>query len=82
MVSRLAELRMIAVSHLGNLGDRISGAVLLGDRVRAGAAEDDEIEERIGAQSVGAVDGGARGLAGSVQSLHDLVLAILVGDDL
>ena len=54
----------------------------LGDGLGAGASEDDDVEERVCSESVCAVDRGAGGLAGSEESGHDDVLAVLVGDDL
>ena len=53
------------------------------DRVRAGAPEHDDVQQRVGAQAVGAVHRRARGLAGRQQPRHDRVLvAILWADHL
>ncbi len=42
-----------------------------------GAAEDDDVEQRVGAETVGAVDAGRCRLAGGQQTGHDLVGVLL-----
>mmetsp|Transcript_13420 Transcript_13420/g.34396 ORF Transcript_13420/g.34396 Transcript_13420/m.34396 type:complete len:236 (-) Transcript_13420:1224-1931(-) len=49
----------------------------LPDAVGARTAEDDDVEERVGAETVGTVDGGAGGFAGGEQTGHDLVGIVL-----
>ena len=44
----------------------------------ASTTEDDDIEERVGAETVRAVDGHTGGLTGSIQTRDDLVLAVLI----
>ena len=84
----VGEAELVEVGHgeLAGVGrelaDLLAGLVLLGDGLGAGAAEDDQVEQGVDAQAVGAVHGGAGGLAGGVQSGNDGVLAVLVGDDL
>lgn len=41
------------------------------------ATKDDDIEERVGTETVRTVNGDTRRLTGSVETWHDLVLAIL-----
>ena len=67
---------------LGDFRDGIAGTILLGDGVSAGASKDDEIEKRVGAQSVGAMDRCARSLTGGVQTFNNFILTVVVGDDL
>jgi hypothetical protein len=49
--------------------------------VRNSAAEDDEIEERVGTKTVGTVDGDRRGFATSKQTRNDLIVALSVLSD-
>lgn len=69
-------------SVVGQSSDLLTRLGLLGDGLGAGAAKDDQVEEGVGAETVGAVHGGAGGLAGGVQAGDNLVGAVLVGDDL
>ena len=46
----------------------------LGDPVGARAAEDHEVEERVGAEAVGAVHAGAGDLAAREEALHHIVV--------
>ncbi|SGY16829.1 BQ5605_C012g07003 [Microbotryum silenes-dioicae] len=62
---------------------RLPGLERLRDVVGDSATEDDNVEERVGTETVRAVDGNTGGLAGGVETRHDLVLAVLVnGQDL
>lgn len=49
----------------------------LRDVVGAGTAEDDNVEERVRAETVGTVDGNASSLTGGVQPGNDLVGTVL-----
>ena len=60
----------------------LSRLVLTGDSLGASPAEDDQVEEGVGAEPVGAVHAGAGGLARGVQAGDNLILSVLVGDDL
>ena len=57
---------------------RLAGRGVVAHRVRDRAAEDDEVEQRVGAQAVGAVHGDAGGFAAGVQARHDDVVALRV----
>jgi len=46
------------------------------------SSEYDEIQQRVGSESVGSVYGYTGGFSSGVQSLDNLVLAVLDGDDL
>ena len=58
--------------------DSFSGLVFLGDGHGAGPAEDHQVQQRVGAEPIRPVDGGAARFARGVQSADDLVLAVLV----
>lgn len=66
------------VTDGAEFSDVLRRFVLLGDGECAGAAEDDQIEQRVGAQTVGAVHRSASSLAASVQTRHHSVNAVLV----
>ena len=57
------------------------GLVVLSDVVGGSTTKDDNVEQRVGSQSVGSVDGSATGFTRSVKTLDDLVLALLVYSD-
>ena len=56
---------------------RLARSQSLLDVVGASTAEDNDVEERVGAETVRTVDGYTRGLTGGVQTLNNLVVAIL-----
>ena len=73
------------------LGTSITGDLLVwhawsevvANSVGNGTTEDDEVEEGVGTETVGSVDGNASGLTASEETWNDLVLALLVnGKDL
>ena len=79
------------VVYVGNAGlssigtevkDLFSGLAFLCNCLSAGSAENHQIQKGIGSQSVGSVNGSASSFTSSVQSRHDLILAIFVSDDL
>ena len=85
----------LGVTELVEAGERglvgifrqIRHASFVFDRFRtseaSGAAEDDEIDQRIGAEAVGAVHRNARRLADGHQARHDVVgVAVLLGQNL
>ena len=49
------------------------------DVVSAGAAEDDDVQKRVSAETVRTVDGYASSLASSIQAGNNLVVAALLG---
>ena len=57
---------------------RLARLELVPDRVRDGSTEDDEIQQGVGPQSVGAVHGHARGFAAGEETRDDVVLAVVV----
>ena len=58
------------------------GLEVVAHGVGDGAAEDDEVEEGVGAEAVGAVDGDAGGFAAGEEAFDDLVVAGgVLGDD-
>merc|ERR1719204_2507639 len=71
---------------LGDGANAIAGGVarlmVLGDGVSASPTKDNQIQEGVSSQPVGTVDRGAGSFACSPQTIHHLVLATLVGDDL
>ncbi len=81
-----ADLVQVGYGFLSCVGAQITDFLPrladLGDGLGAGAAEDDEVEQGVGAETVGTVHGGAGGLAGGEEAWNDLVLAVLVRDDL
>ena len=56
-------------------GQQQSGARTDGNP--GGAAEDDDVEQRVGAEAVGAVHAGRGGLAGGQQAVHYRVWVLL-----
>ena len=56
--------------------------MVLGDGIGASPTKDNQIQEGVSSQPVGTVDRGAGSFACSPQTIHHLVLATLVGDDL
>lgn len=56
---------------------RLAGSEGLLDVVSAGTAEYDDIEQRVGAETVGSVNRHTGGFTGSVETRNDLVLALL-----
>lgn len=56
--------------------------MFISDGEGAGPAEHHQIQQRVGAQPIGAVDAGTRRLAAGIQPGNDLVRSILVCDDL
>eukprot|EP01084_Bolivina_argentea_P137075 241402_1 len=71
--------------HTRILGEVGLGASLLGQvedhGVGARLTEDDDIEQGVGSQAVGTVDGGAGGLTSSQEAGHDGVLVAVTGVD-
>jgi hypothetical protein len=60
---------------------RLARSEVVPDVVSASAAEDDDVEERVGAETVRTVHGHTRSLARGVQARHDLVLALRILSD-
>ena len=60
----------------------ITWFVLLRDGLGASASKDNQIEKRIGAETVGSVYGRAGSLTGSKKARHDNILTIFIGDHL
>lgn len=58
---------------LWKLWDSNSGGGVLEDVNSAGSSEDNQVEKRVGSESVGSVDGVSSALSGGVESRHDLV---------
>lgn len=65
-------------TYVLHLGDRVARLVGLGDRVGAGPSEDDQVEQRVGAETVGAVHGDGGAFTGGVQAGDDFVLTLLI----
>lgn len=62
---------------------RSTGLEVVADVVGARPTEDDNVEQRVGTQTVRTVDRDAGGFPGGVEALDDLVLAVRgLGDDL
>lgn len=64
----------------GILGDRLVGLAGLGgilNVVGDGASEDDDIEKRVGSETVRAMYGDTGGLSSGVQTWHYLIIAVL-----
>mmetsp|Transcript_58525 Transcript_58525/g.125865 ORF Transcript_58525/g.125865 Transcript_58525/m.125865 type:complete len:404 (-) Transcript_58525:43-1254(-) len=84
--TRIAELveasNCLGTSILRNLHRRGVGLHQLGRGVRSLSSENNQIEQRVGSQTIGTVHGGTTGLTSSQQPLHNLVLASLVLDHL
>lgn len=56
---------------------RLSRLEVLGDVVGTSSSEDDDIEKRVGSESVGSVNGNTGGLSSGVESRDDDVVSIL-----
>ena len=56
----------------------LAGREVVANGVRDSAAEDDEIEERVGTKTVGTVDGDTGGFTAGEETRDDLVLALVV----
>ena len=56
------------------VGDGIAGLGNVGDAEGAGAAKDDNVQQGVGAQTVGTVDGGTGGLTGGEETGHNLIV--------
>lgn len=59
----------------------LSRGEVLSDVVGASTTEDDDIQKRVGTETVSTVDGDTSSLASGVQSGDDLVLAVFVNRD-
>lgn len=74
--------RFFAISRL-DWSEVIARFAFLGDGVSASSAKDDQIEKRVGTESVCAVNRGASSLTSGVEPTDDLVFSFLVhGEDL
>ena len=71
------ELDALHASLIGNLLVRLSGSQSVLDVVSASSAEDDDVEERVGAETIGTVNGHAGSFARSIQTRNNFVLAVL-----
>lgn len=71
-------LNAVETNILRQLRVRLARGERLLDVGCASTAEDDDVQERVRAKTVGAVDGYASSLTGSVQTRDDLVIAVLV----
>jgi len=60
--------------YLGQGRDGVAGLVDVGDAERAGAAEDDDVEQGVGAEAVGAVHRGAAHFARREEARHHVVV--------
>jgi len=60
---------------------RLAGREVVANGVRDGAAEDDEIEKRVGTKTVGTVDRDTGGFTAGEETRDDLVLALLVDSE-
>ena len=74
----VGEPQLVNVGHGGlssiaaQLTDRLSGLVFLGDGMGNGSAKDNQVQEGVGAEPVGSVNGGARGLTGGIEAGDNL----------
>ena len=74
-VSELVEVGDGFHAGIGSgVGDGIAGLGNVGDAEGAGTAEDDNVQQGVGTQSVGTVDGGTGGLTGGEEIGHNLVV--------
>lgn len=71
-------LNAVETNILRQLRVRLARGERLLDVGCASTAEDDDVQERVRAETVGAVDGHASSLTGSIQTRDDLVIAVLV----
>jgi hypothetical protein len=69
---------LIKITYSLQLSNSLSGLVFLCNGQSASSAENNQIEQRVGTQTVGAVDRRAAGFASSVQARDDGVLSVLV----
>lgn len=72
------EFNALKSGLLGDLLVRLSGSQVVLDVVGTCTSKDDEIQQRVSSKAVGSMDGDTGGLAGSVETRNNLVLAILV----
>ena len=56
---------------------RLSGSEGSSNRLGTGSSEDDDVEERVGSESVRSVNGNASGFSSGVQSGDDDVFTVL-----
>lgn len=69
-------------SSVGGKGlQLVTGVEVVSDGVRHGTAEDDEIQQRVGTQTVGSVNGHTGSLTAGEQTGDDLVVALLVNGE-
>ncbi len=69
-------------SSVGSKGlQLVAGVEVVADGVGNSTAKDDEIQERVGTETVSAVDRHASGLTTSKQTRHNLVIASLIDSD-
>ena len=74
----IEEINAFDASLFRNLFVGFARCQILLDVVSTGTTEDNDIEEGVGSETVGAVNGYASSLTRSVESRNNLVLAILV----
>ena len=71
------ELDALHTSFVRNLLVWFAGSQVLLDVVGGGAAEDDDIQQRVGTETVSTVNRHTGSLSSSIKSRHDLFLAAL-----
>ena len=72
------ELDTVQAGLIGNLLVWLARSQGLLDVVGASTAKDDNIEERVGTKTVGAVNGHTGSLTSGIETRNNLVLAILI----
>ena len=84
----VGEPQLVEVSNGGfagagaQFGDLFAGFVIFSNGVSASTTKDNQIQKRVGSQSVSSVNGSASSFTGGVKAGNDLVCAIFVCDDL
>lgn len=68
--------------YLTKFADGLSWLVILSDAQCAGTAENNQVQQRVGAEAVSAVHRRASSFTGRVQSGNNDVLSVRVGDNL
>lgn len=79
-IARSDLVQTLDAVHTGILRDLLvghAGLEVRGNVVGAGATKDDDVEEGVGSETVGTVDGNAGGLTSGVESRNDDVVAVL-----
>ena len=84
----VGEPQLVEVSNGGFAGtgaqfsDLFAGFVVFSDGVSASTTKDNQIQKRVGSQSVSSVNGSASSFTCGVKARNDLVCAIFICDDL